>query len=85
MKPEDYAVLTKHLRAKMGGRNFLCPVCGSSSWGADGPVASLKYAELSAGPAQVGGGAIPIVLLVCQTCSYTCQFAWLPIQAAHNG
>lgn len=81
MRPEDFAIFKAHLE-KAATPDASCPVCGTAKWSADGPVAIPTYEDRSDGPAAVGAGYFPVVLLYCQKCFFARQFAWLPIQKA---
>lgn len=71
----DLVKLQAHI-TRYGGH--VCPVCKTQGWEAIGPVSMLPVAE--GGDVILGGQIVPVVMLVCRTCSYAMQYAWLPIQ-----
>lgn len=78
LEPEVIAVMRWHL-----GRfaRHTCPVCEGKTWQLTPPQSTLHYrAADGAQPSMLGeGAAIPVVLVICETCFFVRQFAWLPI------
>jgi hypothetical protein len=72
-KVEDLQRIREHL-AEMGGAPT-CPVCQTKSWLLTGPV-SLPVAFHGVLGALGAVDTMPMMLLVCQKCSYVLQFAW---------
>ena len=87
IEPKDLAVLMKYLEAKFGtgGRKIVCPVCHTHEWIAEGPVGSPVYTETPQGPANLGPGVLPAMVLICKNCSYLLQFSWLRMRESAGG
>jgi len=81
MPDADFALLMRHL-GSVGAKGRACPVCETASWRADGPFGLMV---LTPDPERstaviVGPKVVPMVLLICNKCSYTMQFAWAEIK-----
>lgn len=73
LTPEQKKKLIAHLNAKMKGA---CPICLSQSWTIGPLIHALPWFE---GNLVLGGGAIPMAVLVCTNCSFVAHFAAMPL------
>jgi len=62
-----------HLQAKFAGA---CPICLTQAWTIGPLVHALPWAS---GAIALGGGAVPMVVVVCNNCSFVAHFAAVPI------
>lgn len=76
MTPENMAVLDRHIQKF---RLPYCPVCQNKTWDAAGLEMGNEVND-AATSANIGGPALPVVILVCTRCFYVMQFAWLPLK-----
>lgn len=68
---EDFFKIAKHLDAKgMAG----CPICGAKRWSIAGPVAPHLYDPAT--KTIRDDASIPLVLVICDDCSFVRTFAW---------
>ena len=78
LTPDQVKLATAHVQRHL----HQCPMCGSSAWSFGDIVNNLVYQ----GPSLViGGPTIPMLLVVCRACSYTVQFAAVPIGLVKAG
>ena len=63
----------QHLE-RFGQTTKPCPICDNRSWSAGIVTVAAEYTEL--GP-NLGGESIPKVQLICNTCGFVREFAWL--------
>jgi hypothetical protein len=74
---EDLQRLRAHYAQHAKAGSATCPICGGTSWTADGPVAVPTYVA-DFGVMDTNKG-VPMMLLICGTCFFVRHFAWNPI------
>jgi len=73
LNEEQKKKLLEHLQKKFAGA---CPICVTNAW-TIGPL--LHALPWTGGGVTLGGGAIPMVVVVCNNCSFVAHFAAVPI------
>jgi hypothetical protein len=80
LSEENIALIRAHLLRHT--KDFVCPVCGTKEWTITGLTLMYGYVPATeTTPSRAEATGVPVVLVVCQTCSFVRQFAWMPIAA----
>ena len=77
LSEEDFALLQNHLAKFPDQRS--CPICQHRNWNVSGLETAVGYLN---GSPTFGAPAMPVVRLVCTTCFFVRDFAWVGIQRA---
>ena len=75
MTPEEQKRALDALRPRIRGA---CPNCGSKAWSLGGLAVSPEM-NLITGDVSIGGTGIPMVSVVCNSCSLVHFFAAVPL------
>lgn len=79
LSDEDEALFRAHIRKFY--EQDACPICHKRDWYIAGLEQALGYQR---GEQSLTAPAMPIVQVMCTTCFYVRQFAWVPIQRWSN-
>jgi rubredoxin len=71
LSPDEMALFLAHTN-RFPNRWF-CPMCGTNAWTVAGVEAGVNFVGSSL---VLGGNALPVVVVVCNTCFYVTNFAW---------
>ena len=74
---KNLQLLRAHYAKYAKAGSATCPICGGTTWSADGPVAVPAY--LPSFDTIDITRSVPVMLLVCNTCFFVRHFAWRPI------
>jgi hypothetical protein len=79
--PADAELFKAHLQKYL--ENLVCPICKSAAWEVGGPVAEVGYNSRGyLGATGDSTDLFPLAFMICTTCFYVHQFAWIPMKAA---
>lgn len=76
-KEEVTVRLGKYLRKR--AKDLACPVCHTYQWNVTG-IVDLDAGHL--GEDDLGSIVLPVIVTVCEQCSYVRQFAWGAVRDA---
>lgn len=82
---EDLQLLRSHYATHAKAEAAQCPICESTTWTADGPIAAPELLVSPTGGVMVGERAMPMVILICNTCSFVRHFSWGRIKKGITG
>jgi hypothetical protein len=71
LSPEEMALFLAHVNRFQG--RWICPICTTNNWTVGGVEAGVNFVGNGL---VLGGNALPVVALVCNTCFYVMHFAW---------
>jgi predicted transporter len=75
LSPADFQLAVEHLQKFP--HSAPCPICQTALWNVVGLQASSSY---DGAGIRLGGMITPTLLVVCATCGYVREFAWLKIK-----
>lgn len=80
MAPEDFEFFKAHLS---GHAYSGCPICSSSEWEADGPLAMprLVFGQNTPNGVLISNEVMPVAVMYCRKCFFVRHFVWGLIQA----
>lgn len=82
MTPEDFEIFKRHLEAQPTAFTA-CPVCSSTEWEADGPVAMPRLVFGKSAPSGVlmSNEVVPVAVMFCRNCFFVRNFLWGLVKA----
>lgn len=75
ISPADFKRIKEHLA--QFPQQSPCPVCAGRRWSVAGLETGAAFSEEGI---SLGGGTVPMVIVVCATCYFVRKFAWIPIR-----